>query len=155
MQNSLDRIFAGLAHTLRDVVAPTVEDPYIKSQLIAGAELLGNLSTRVEWNSEQLLDISVRVRPILEQAVAGGMGMRGTPVGLLADDAPTAASSNAALLEARDRHLAALREVQRWLESQSGSVGEELDSAIREFLGWQVTREAELLRTGMFSAAKK
>jgi hypothetical protein len=30
-----------------------------------------------------------------------------------------------------------------------------VDSAIREFLGWQVAREAELLRTGMFSAAKK
>jgi hypothetical protein len=53
---------------------------------------------------------------------------------------------------ARDRHLLALQEVQRSLESRADDV---VEAAIREFLGWQVAHEATLLRTGMFSAPKK
>lgn len=152
MQNSLDRIFEGLDDTLRNVVAPTITDSYILTQLTSVAEIIGNLSSRVEWSCAQLLEISVRVRPILEQAAAS------TPHGLpltdelLARAAPTAVSSNESLLAARDQHLVALREVQRSLESHAN---EDVEGAIREFLAWQVTKEATLLNTGMFRAPKK
>ena len=152
MQNSLDRIFEGLENTLRNIVAPTITDAYILTQITSVAEIIGNLSTRVEWNCAQLLEISVRVHPILEQAVA--MTPAGLPFtgALLARAVPTAASSSESLLEARDQHLLALREVQR---SHGSHVNEDVENAIREFLAWQVAHEATLLRTGMFSAPKE
>jgi hypothetical protein len=150
VQNSLERLFEGLENTLRNIVAPTITDPYILSQLTAAAEVIGNLSTRVEWTCAQLFEISERVRPILLLAARTKTELPLTG-SLLAHSAPDLASSNASLLEARDQHLVALREVQRSLETDPD---DEVETAIREFLGWQVAREGELLRTGMFSAKK-
>jgi hypothetical protein len=152
MQNSLERIFEGLEDTLRSVVAPTITDPYVLSQVTSVAEIVANLSTRVEWSSAQLQEISDRVRPILERAAAGSA--TGLPLTreLLARSAPGPVSPNEALLDARDRHLYALQEVQRSLEHAGD---EELERMVREFLSWQVERETTLLRTGMFSAPKK
>jgi len=129
MQNSLERIFDGLEHTLLTVLAPSLEDPYLQSQVSSVAEIIANLSTRVEWKSAHLLDVTERVRPVLERAASR--------------PAPTAGLANAALLEARDEHLLALREVQRSLESTED---EALEEAIREFLGWQLAHESALLR---------
>lgn len=152
MQNSLDRIFAGLENTLRTVVAPTVEDSYIRTQITSVAEIIANLSTRVEWSCVELLEISNRVRPILHLAVATGADQLSLSTELLARPVPTRAWPNESLLAARDQHLTALREVQRSLEFHGN---EDVEEAIREFLRWQLDHEATLLRTGMFSAKKK
>ena len=143
MQNSLDRIFEGLEHTLRSVVAPTLTDSYLLSQVNSVAEIIGNLSTRVEWRSDQLLEISARVRPILELAAAAPDGLPLTR-DLLGRPAPTAATPNADLLAARDDHLLALREVQRALEARADP---EVEAAVRDFLTWHVESEVALLRT--------
>jgi hypothetical protein len=132
MQNSLERIFEGLEATLRDVVAPTITDSYILTQITSVAEIVGNLASRVEWRSDHLLDVSVRVRPILEKA--------GGPLPAM----PSSASSNAELLQSRDDHLAALGQVQRSLETVDN---DEVEALIREFLAWQVAFEMSLLRT--------
>jgi hypothetical protein len=152
MQNSLERLFEGLENTLRNIVAPTITDSYILTQITSVAEIIGNLSTRVEWSCAELRELSLRVRPVLELAAAStGDGLPLTRA-LLVDTPPTTTTSNAELVVARDRHLLALQEVQRSLESRADDV---VEAAIREFLGWQVAHEATLLRTGMFSAPKK
>lgn len=132
MQNSLERIFEGLESTLRDIVAPTITDSYILTQVTSVAEIIGNLSSRVEWRADQLLEVSVRVRPILEKA------------GRTLPRMPSIASSNAELVQARDDHLDALGQVQRSLETADNA---EVEALIREFLAWQVAFEASLLRT--------
>jgi hypothetical protein len=151
MQNSLQRIFDGLEHTLRTVLAPSLEDPYLQSQVSSVAEIIANLSTRVEWKSAHLLDVTERVRPVLERAAERARTGLPRTRDLLARPAPTAGLANAALLEARDEHLWALREVQRSLESAED---EELEAAIREFLGWQLAHESALLRTATTKAKK-
>lgn len=150
MQNSLDRIFAGLDHTLRNVVAPTITDPYVRSQLASVIEILANLSTRVEWNCTQLLEVSLRIRSVLELAATSTTSALPHTTALLARPAPTASCDNEALLHARTEHLLALREVQRSLQEQDGTVAE----ALRDFLAWQVATEMSRVRTGMFSASK-
>lgn len=49
MQNSIERLFAGLAHALHHDVLPQLTDTYARSQVTAAIEILGNLSTRVTW----------------------------------------------------------------------------------------------------------
>ena len=144
MQNSLDRVFAGLQETLRDVVAPSVRDPYLRGQVTSVVEVLANLATRVEWSCGQLLEVSLRARAVLECAAA--VTGSGPPTGeLLAAPAPSVQWSNEALLASRDAHLAALREVQRTSQNPPDP---DLETALRAFLTWQIEHEATLLRTG-------
>lgn len=65
MQNSLDRLFEGMASALRQDVLPHLADPYARAQVTAAIELLGNLSTRVDWRepeaAEALAELGRRV----------------------------------------------------------------------------------------------
>lgn len=54
MFNSLDRLLDGIATTLRDEVAPRVDDAYVRAQAHAAAELLAHLAEHVEWRCDQL-----------------------------------------------------------------------------------------------------
>ncbi len=130
MQNSLERIFGGIAEGLREDVLPAVTDPYARAQVLASVELLGNVAERVEWRCADLHEEIGRIREVLAAAPA--------PTALLEEPLP---HENAALVEARRRHLDALSALQR----TSGG-GERL----RAFLLWQLGRELALLRTGMY-----
>lgn len=90
MQNSLDRLFEGIAKALRDDVLPDLTDPYAKAQVIGAIELLGNLSSRVAWASE----VDPEAMAELAALVAGG------------DDDP---DLRAAMLAALDAELDRLR----------------------------------------------
>lgn len=68
MQNSLDRLFTGLARALHHDVLPHLTDPYARSQVTAAAEILGNLSTRVSWND----DVDADALAELAEAAASG-----------------------------------------------------------------------------------
>ena len=68
MQNSLERLFDGIATSLRENVAPAVEDPYAKAQVAATIELLANLAVRVEWRADLLREEIERIRAVLETA---------------------------------------------------------------------------------------
>ena len=127
MQNSLERLFDGIASSLREDVAPAVDDPYAKAQVAAAIELLANLAERVEWRSDLLRDEIERVRAVLETA-------RERPAVL---DAPIPADS-ATLVLSRDAHLDALAHA------------DTADQALRDLLSWQLERELALLRTGMY-----
>jgi hypothetical protein len=54
MYNSLDRLLDGIAATLRDDIAPQLDDPYVRAQAQAAAELLAHLAEHVEWRCDQL-----------------------------------------------------------------------------------------------------
>jgi hypothetical protein len=144
VQNSLERLLEGLEHTLRSIVAPSLTDSYLLSQVNSVAEIIGNLSTRIEWRSDQLLEVVDRVRPVLEQAVASIPDGLASTRTLLARPVPSAATPNAELLGARDDHLLALREVQQALESHADA---DVEAAVRAFLTWHVESESALLRT--------
>ena len=65
MQNSLDRLFEGIALALRRDIAPHLTDPYAKAQVSAAVELLGNLASRVIWaggeDESALVELSAAV----------------------------------------------------------------------------------------------
>ena len=127
MQNSLERLFEGIATSLREDVAPAVDDPYAKAQVSAAVELLANLAVRVEWRADLLREEIGRVREVLETAPE-------RPVVL---DEPVP-EGGAGLSAAHAAHLDTLAH------------GDVDKAALRELLSWQVERELGLLRTGMY-----
>jgi hypothetical protein len=123
MQNSLERLFDGLASALCEDVLPAVDDPYARSQLLASVELLANLAERVEWRCADLREEIGAVRAVL------GRGDEPLP------------EDNAGLVEARREALDALARAQE----------QGLDTPeLRELLGSRLERELGRLRTGMY-----
>ena len=127
MQNSLERLFEGLATSLRDDVAPAVEDPYARAQVSAAIEVLANLAVRVEWRADLLREEIERIRVVLETA----------PERPAVLDAPIPVET-AGLLASRGAHLDAL------------TAADPDEGALQELLTWQLGRELGLLRTGMY-----
>jgi hypothetical protein len=133
VQNSLERIFEGMSSSLREHVLPEVGDPYARAQVAAAIELLGNLATRVEWRADLLHEEVERIRAVLDAA----------PTRAPVPDEPIPQSSDG-LLETRDRHLAALAELEQGPDAAA------VDDELRAFLAWQLDRELAMLRTGMY-----
>jgi len=132
LQNSLDRIFEGLAKALRDDVLPAVSDPYARAQVLAGAELVGNLATRVEWRSADLREEIGQVRALLATASA--------PPAIL--DEPVPHQDNEGLVASHRAHLEELARAQ-----EAGNLP---DQPLRTYLAWQLERDLARLRTGMY-----
>jgi len=86
IQNSLERLLAGVAAALREDIAPQLEDEFARGQALAGAEILENLVPRVQWRADDAEAVIALVRPLLPDPPAS-------------DD--------------RDAHLRALAESQR------------------------------------------
>jgi hypothetical protein len=150
IQNSLDRLYEGMIGTLRETVAPAVTDPYVRAQVLAMSELLGNLATRTEWRGADLAAVVDRVRGLLVEAD------RLAPAGLpelieartiLGGPGPDA-NDNAALVQARNDHLAALAGVQAWLGASEGFG--ELRAAVDAFVVELLDEEMARVRTGMY-----
>lgn len=138
MQNSLDRILDGIARSLTEDVAPLVDDPYAKSQVMAAVELVNNLATRVEWRHEPLLADIEAAREVLTAAGA---------------DVPAVepGASGAAIAEVRRGYLTAVAALQGTDLARRPEVKALLDDLLRSNLD----RELNLLRTGMYSARTK
>jgi hypothetical protein len=158
IQVSLERLFAGIAESLRDAIAPELTDPYARAQAEDAANLLDNVATRIQWRSDLLLADLDRVIPLLQRGVAAA-GPEQLPHAraLLAElpDAPSKQSRPDAesLVAERNAALLALGELQDWL-GQAGtgdpSVSTEgvrsLRADVQAFLLWQLDDEASRLR---------
>jgi hypothetical protein len=154
IQNSLARIYEGMIGTLRETVAPAVDDPYIKAQVLAMSELLGNVATRTEWRSADLAGTVGRVRALLTEAdrvAPAGQPELATARALLAGPPPEQ-SDNAGLVAARTSHLAALGGVQAWLGAapEFDELRTEVDTFIVEALDEEMAR----VRTGMYKRSQ-
>jgi len=110
MYNSLDRLLDGIAATLRDEVAPLVDDPYVRAQTHAAAELIAHLAEHVEWRGDQL-------RAEIDAARAA----------LHLDDDPVI--GNRELIETHDALLVAIAEAQRSTTADS----DQIDAFVRRY----------------------
>ena len=128
MQNSLERLFEGLATSLREDVAPAVEDPYAKA---AGErrDRAAREPRRPRRVARRPPARGDRADPVRCSTTAGARPA------VLDEPIPT---DGAALVASRAAHLDALAHA------------DADEAALHEFLSWQVERELGLLRTGMY-----
>jgi hypothetical protein len=135
-------------------VAPAVEDPYVKAQVLAMSELLGNLATRTEWRCADLDGVVARGRALLTEAdrlAPAGQPELAAARELLAASPPDQ-SDNEGLVAARTSHLAALGGVQAWLGAAPGF--DELRTAVDAFTVDLLDEEMARIRTGMYTRSQ-
>lgn len=139
MQNSLQRLFAGMAEVLRDGVLPAVDDEFARSQVSACIELLGNLATRVEWRRDDLEEVARRA----ETSIAATIEAAPDIVGEL----PPAGGEDPVAV--RDSALRRVSGALRWcaLNGQDDAA-----APLVEFASWHLEHELARLRTGMFTS---
>lgn len=143
IQNSLDRLFAGIVDTLRDVVMPAVDDSYARVQLSACIEILSNLATRVEWDRTQLAETTAEATAALATAADVADELRRFTVSPRPSADPLAARNDA---------LERVSEAIRACDDLTPEIRDAASVPLREFAARHVERELGLLRTGMFSA---
>jgi hypothetical protein len=142
IQNSLDRLLAGMAAALRDTVTPAVEDPFARSQLAACVELLHNLATRVEWRRDQLDEVAAAALAATRAAAALAPGLE--------HDLGPEPSDDADPVRRRDEALARVSLALRWTDDHGGR--DDAREPLESFARWHLGVELARLRTGMFSS---
>ena len=128
MYNSLDRLLDGIAATLRDEVSPHVDDPYVRAQALAAAELIAHLAEHVEWRCDQLRAEIDAARVVLRT-----------------DDGTTAMIiDNQELIATHDRLLGAVAELQR--STAESTDHETIDNFVRKYHANELDRFAAARR---------
>lgn len=146
LQNSLERLFGGMAVTLHERVLPALDDRAVAAQVRAMVELLGNLSTRVTWDPVQLVELRTRVAAVLDQAGELDDGPDGPD--LERDRTPVDPLDAAALQAQVVAELVALGDLQSWLATTPRHP--ELARAVDDLVDWHLQRELDLLRSASF-----
>jgi hypothetical protein len=113
MQNSLERLLAGVATALREDIAPQLEDEFARGQALAGAEILENLVPRVQWRADDAEAVIALVRPLLTDPPHGGRDEHLRALAEAQRGGTRALDVALALLEREVEHLKAARELSR------------------------------------------
>lgn len=148
MQNSPDRLLQGAADAVRDVLRHLDSpDPFVRSQLQATAELMDNLAPRIEWRADDLVELIAAIRRTLGGAVDDAPG---APLPFTRDvlQQPVDHTNVDVLVQQRDAHLAALRELQAWAIDDPSGDHPAIGRAVSDLLGWQLETELRQLRAG-------
>ncbi len=154
MNNSLERLIAGIIATLRTDVIPNVTDAFARGQAIGVIDLLNNIAPRLEWARAPLADAVAErrkavsaARALVPQAPAGMAG--------LSEQAITAASS-ADLAAERDRLDGEISDLIAWTQSESarGDVAA-ATALLRQHVHEELARDMKLTRKPLFAEISK
>ena len=154
MNNSLERLIAGIMATLRTDVIPNVSDAYARGQAIGVIDLLNNIAPRLEWARAPLAE-AVRerrkavsaARALLPQAPAGAA--------ILSEQAIAAASS-VELAAERDRLDGEISDLIAWTQGESASGDIAAATALlRQHVHEELARDMKLTRKPLFAEISK
>jgi len=154
MNNSLERLIAGIIATLRTDVIPNVTDAYARGQAIGVIDLLNNIAPRLEWARAPLAEaVQERrkalsaARALVPQAPAGGV--------VLSEQAIAAASS-AELAAERDWLDGEISDLIAWTQSESASGDVAAATALlRQHVHEELARDMKLTRKPLFAEISK
>jgi len=154
MNNSLERLIAGIIATLRTDVIPNVTDAYARGQAIGVIDLLNNIAPRLEWARAPLAE-AVRqrrkalcaARVLVPQAPTGGEGL---------SEQAIAAASAAELLAERDRFDGEISDLIAWTQS-AGARGDvaAATALLRQHVHEELARDMKLTRRPLFAEISK
>ena len=155
MNNSLDRLFAGIVASLGGEIIPRLDDEFARGQAYAMVDLLTNLRPRIDWAigplSEQIAAQLAAARRIDELAQGLQNGPPGLPPALAAMLEPAAGETLRRLRDQLDEHLC---KVIDWQNRPLAAVPDAAVAAIvavtARYMQEQVRREVSLLAKPLF-----
>jgi hypothetical protein len=152
MNNSLDRLFAGIIASLHSEIIPRLDDEFARGQAYAAVDLLNNLRPRLDW----------AVAPLAEQIAAQlaaarriddlGRALPRPPPALpaeLAQDSPGPASGSL-LRQRRDRLDEHLCRVLDWQATVPVEAAAPVAAVLNQYMKEQVRREVNLAAKPLF-----
>jgi hypothetical protein len=154
MNNSLERLIAGIIATLRTDVIPNVSDAYARGQAIGVIDLLNNIAPRLEWARAPLAEAVAErrkalsaVRAVVPQAPAGAAGL---------SEQAIAAASSAELAAERDRLDGEISDLTAWTQSKSARGDVTAATALlRRRVHEELARDMKLTRKPLFAEISK
>ena len=155
MNNSLDRLFAGIVASLGSEIIPRLDDEFARGQAYAIVDLLTNLRPRIDWAvgplAEQIAAQLAAARRIDELAQGLQDGPPNLPPALAALPEPTAGETLRCLRDQLDEHLC---KVIDWQNQSPAGVPDATLAAIvavtAKYMQEQVRREVSLLAKPLF-----
>lgn len=154
MNNSLERLVAGIIATLRNDVIPNVSEAYARGQAIGVIDLLNNIAPRLEWARGPIADAVVERAAVLDQVrIMLPAAPKGTPSVAVQNGNVV---SSADLLVERDRLDAEIGDLLAWIYSgdASGDVAGAL-SRLRQHMHDDMTLEMKMTRKPLFAEIAK
>src|ERR1700733_8119256 len=147
MNNSLERLIAGIIATLRTDVIPNVSDAYARGQAIGVIDVLNTIAPRLEWAGGSGPPAAQAVRALGPQAPAGTAGL---------SDQALAAASSAALAAERDRLDGEISDLIAWAQSADarGDVAA-ATALLRQHVHDELTREMKMTKKPLFAEISK
>jgi hypothetical protein len=154
MNNSLERLIAGIIATLRSDVIPNVTDAYARGQAIGVIDVLNNIAPRLEWARAPLAEAvaqrrnAVRaVRALVPQAPGGAAGL---------SDQAIAAASSTELAAERDRLDGEISDLIAWTQGAT-AFGDVAAATVllRQHVHDELTREMKMTKKPLFAEISK
>jgi hypothetical protein len=154
MNNSLERLIAGIIATLRSDVIPNVSDAYARGQAIGVIDVLNNIAPRLEWARAPLAEAVAQrraavqaVRTLVPQAPQGDAGL---------NDEALAAAGSTALAAERDRLDGEISDLIAWTQSADacGDVAA-ATALLRQHVHDELTREMKMTKKPLFAEISK
>ncbi len=146
MNNTLDRLFAGLVTSLQREIIPRLDDEFARGQAYAAVDLLNNLRPRLDWAVAPLAE-QIAAQLDAAQRIATLLPEHALPQELQAAPQPATGEALRRYRDALDEHLCRVLD---GLPQTSAARRDAVQAVLTQYMKEQVRREVSLAAKPLF-----
>ena len=146
MNNTLDRLFAGLIASLRSEIIPRLDDEFARGQAYAAMDLLNNLRPRLDWAVGPLAE-QIAAQLAAAERIAALASQFALPEALKTGPQPATGEALRNYRDALDEHLC---KVLDGLPQVPGAQRDAMQAVLTQYMKEQVRREVSLAAKPLF-----
>lgn len=146
MNNSLDRLFAGLIASLHGEIIPRLDDEFARGQAYAAMDLLNNLRPRIDWALGPLAE-QIAAQLAAAQRIAMLAPEQALPEELKTQPQPATGQALRNYRDALDEHLCRVID---WLPLAPAVQRDAVQEVLNQYMKDQVRREVSLAAKPLF-----
>jgi len=146
MNNTLDRLFAGLIASLHGEIIPRLDDEFARGQAYAAMDLLNNLRPRIDWAVGPLAE-QIAAQLAAVQRISRLAPEQALSEALMAQPQPTTGEALRNYRDALDEHLCRIID---WLPAAPAVQRDAVQAVLNQYMKEQVRREVSLAAKPLF-----
>ncbi|HWY25724.1 MAG TPA: hypothetical protein VNX47_12435 [Nevskia sp.] len=146
MNNTLDRLFAGLITSLRSEIIPRLDDEFARGQAYAAMDLLNNLRPRIDWAVGPLAE-QIAAQLAAAQRIAALAPEQALPEELKLAPQPATGDALRQYRDALDEHLCRVLDA---LPQAPSAQRDAVRAVLTQYMKEQVRREVSLAAKPLF-----